>query len=101
MADRKLRYALISKFEDRLIMNGIPKPNMNRNKEQWTADALLESYDFDDIVSAMDYYCKVNERPNWTWFGYNVDKVMVAMEKKQQDEEFRAEMRKKAKEWLT
>ena len=101
MADRKLRYALISKFEDRLIMNGIPKTNMNRNKEQWTADELLESYYFDDIVSAMDYYFKVNERPNWTWFGYNGDKVMVAREKKQQDEEFRAEMRKKAKEWLT
>jgi len=101
MADRKLRYALISKFEDRLIMNGIPKPTMNRNKAQWDADGLLESYDFDEIVSAMDYYFKVNERPNWTWFVYNVDKVMSAIERKQEDDEFRAEMRKKAKEWLT
>lgn len=101
MADRKLRYAIISKFEDRLIMSGIPKQNMNRNKEQWNADGMLESYDFDDIVSAMDYYFKVNERPNWTWFVYNIDKVMTAIDKKQQDDEFRAEMRKKAKEWLT
>ena len=101
MADRKLRYAIISKFEDRLIMNGIPKQKMNRNKEQWNADGMLESYDFDDIVSAMDYYFKVNERPNWTWFVYNIDKVMTAIDKKQQDDEFRAEMRKKAKEWLT
>lgn len=100
MADRVVRFTVISKFEKACRDAGFPKPTINKNREQWAADALLESYRLDEIQSAMDYYMKVTQNPRWGWFANNVDRLLNAMEEIRKDAEFRAEMREKAKEWL-
>lgn len=101
MADRKIRFMVISKFEKACRDNGIARPAINKNREQWAADALLESYRLDEIDEALDYYFKVNSSPKWSWFANNMDKILAAIDAKREDEEFRAEQRKRAQAWLT
>lgn len=101
MADRKIRFMVISNFEKHLRVNGFARPALNKNREQWAADSLLESYSLDEIDEAMEYYFKVNQRPTWFWFANNMDKILAAIEANKADLEFREEQRKKAQAWLT
>lgn len=100
MADRKNRFALISKFEKKCRDQGLSVSTLNKHKEQWAADDLLESYDDPDLNSAMDYYFSINPRPTWKGYCQNVDRLLFSMKAKKADQEFRADMRQKAKEWL-
>ena len=100
MADRKIRFMVVSKFEQQCKAHGIAKPTLNKNKEQWAADALLESYRLDEIDEAMTYYFKVNPSPKWYWFANNMEKILAAIDQQKEDDAFRAEQRKKAEEWL-
>lgn len=101
MADRKDRFVLISKFESLCKANNLPKPSINKYNEQWAADALLESFTFDQLKEAMQYYFSINSRPTWKGFANNADRLLQSMQAKIDDEEFRMEMRRKAKEWLS
>jgi hypothetical protein len=101
MADRKDRFALISKFEQYCKNNNVPLQTINKYNEQWAADALLESFTFDQLNQAMKYYFSINKRPTWKGFANNADRLLQSMRSKNQDDEFRAEMRNKAKEWLS
>jgi hypothetical protein len=101
MADRKERFTLLSKFEQHCKINGISVPQMNKYNEQWAADALLESFTFDQLNEAMKYYFSINGRPTWKGFANNVDRLLQSMQAKKEDERLRAEMRIKAREWLS
>lgn len=100
MSDRKNRFALINEFEKRLRMEGIAPPPLNKYNEQWAADALLESFEYSDIIKSMNYYFTINTKPTWKSFANNVDKLIEAMRLKEEDNRLRAERRKMAKEWL-
>jgi len=100
MSDRKNRFALITKFEQMCRLHGYQRPTLNRYKEQWAADDLLESWDDPDVYQAMEYYFKINPTPTWKGFCSNVDRLLQSMQAQEDDVKFRAEMRKKAKEWL-
>jgi hypothetical protein len=100
MADRKDRFALISKFEQNYKANNIIKPAINKYNEQWAADALLESFDYKDIILAMSYYFKINSNPTWRGFANNVDRLLQSIKTQEEDRIFREEMRLKAKEWV-
>jgi hypothetical protein len=100
MADRTVRFMIISRFEKACKDHGHQKPTLNKNKEQWAADALLESYRIDEIQEAMDHYLAINERPSWNRFVHNVDGILAAIDSKKQDDIFRAEMREKGRAWL-
>jgi hypothetical protein len=101
MADRKDRFALISRFEKHCKMNNVNMPTINKYNEQWAADALLESFDMDDLYKSMEYYFSINHRPTWKGFANNADRLLQSMQAKKEDQEFRAEMRQKAREWLS
>lgn len=101
MADKKNRFALISKFEQMCKLNGYQKPVLNKYKEQWAADDLLESWDDPDIYSAMEYYFQVNNSPSWKSFCNNVDRLLQSKAEKEEDDRLRAERRVQAKEWLS
>lgn len=100
MAERKDRFALISRFEKLCKLSDVSVPTINKYNEQWAADALLESFSVSDLHSAMDYYFEINTRPTWKGFANNADRLLQSMQAKKQDLEFRAQMRQKAKEWL-
>lgn len=100
MADRKERFSVISRFESLCKKNEIQHPIINKNVEQWAADALLETFSLSELYSILDYYFQVNPRPTWKSFANNADRVLQSMQDRKADDMFRAEMRQKAKEWL-
>ena len=75
-------------------------PPMNKYNEQWAADALLESFTFDQIDTAMQYYFSINPNPTWKGFANNVDRLLQSKAEKEEDQRLRAERRAMAKEWL-
>lgn len=101
MAERKERFAVLSRFEKHWKINGYSKLMINKYNEQWAADALLESFSMDEIYDAMTYYFMINSRPSWKGFANNVDRLLQSKAAKEEDEKLRAERRAKAKEWLS
>lgn len=101
MADRKERFAVLSRYEKNCKLNNISMPPMNKYNEQWAADALLESFSIEDIYDAMTYYFSINSNPTWKGFANNVDRLIQSKAAKEEDERLRAERRVKAKEWLS
>jgi hypothetical protein len=100
MADRKERFAILSRYEKHCKLNNIPAPNINKYNEQWAADALIESFSIHDIYDAMEYYFAINPSPTWKGFANNVDRLLQSKAEKEEDIRLRAERRAMAKEWL-
>lgn len=100
MADRKDRMALLSRYSKLHTAKYEQKPSLNLNVEQWSSDALIESYGVGVCYDLLDYYFNVAQSPTWNHFAYNAEKILQAKLDKQKDDEERAERRKMAKEWL-
>lgn len=101
MVERKERFALLSRYEKYCKLNSIFMLPMNKYNEQWAADALLESFTFDQIDMAMQYYFSISPNPTWKGFANNVDRLLQSKAEKEEDQRLRAERRAMAKEWLT
>lgn len=101
MADRTQRFAVLSRFEKHWKLNNLPTLQINKYNEQWAADALLESFDIDEIYKAMEYYFTINQRPTWKGFANNVDRLIQSQKDREEDERLRTERRAMAKEWLS
>jgi hypothetical protein len=101
MADRKERFAVLSRYEKHCKMRNIPNQNINKYNEQWAADALLESFDTDEIYDAMEYYFSIATVPTWKGFANSVDRLLQSKSAKEEDDRLRAERRRMAKEWLS
>lgn len=101
MVERKERFALLSRYEKYCRLNNIPVVPMNKYNEQWAAEALLESFTFDQIDGAMQYYFSINSHPTWKNFANNVDRLIQSKAEKEEDQRLRAERRGMAKEWLS
>lgn len=100
MADRQKRFILLSKFE-KMYRDKTKRPlTLNKNKEQWSADALLETYTPHELDIIFEHYFKVNDSPTWNSLAYNADKVLQYLQERDADMIDRAAMRKRAKEWL-
>lgn len=101
MADRKERFALITRFQAHCKMKDIPSAQINKYNEQWAADALLESFGIGDIYDAMEYYFTVQSRPTWKGFANNVDRLIQSKKDRAEDDRLRVERREMAKEWMS
>ena len=101
MADRKDRFAVLSRYEKHCKINSLPAPNLNKYNEQWAADALLESFSMGEIYDAMTYYFTINASPTWKGFANNAERLIQSRAAKEEDDRLRAERRAKAKEWLS
>ena len=101
MADRKDRFAVLSRYEKHCKSSGMSAPNLNKYNEQWAADALLESFSIQEIYDAMQYYFSINASPTWKGFANNIDRLIQSRIAKEEDDRLRAERRAKAKEWLS
>jgi hypothetical protein len=101
MAERKDRMALLSRFNKLYTQRYERKSNMNLNVEQWAADGLVESYGISECYDLLDYYFSIAQDPTWNYFAYNAEKILNGKLEVQEDIKQRAELRKKAKEWLS
>jgi len=101
MADRKERFAILSRYEKHCRDANIAAPNLNKYNEQWAADALLESFSIHDIYDSMEYYFSINSSPTWKGFANNIDRLIQSRIAREEDDRARAERREMAKEWLS
>lgn len=100
MADKQQRYALISYFKKIAKERSAPLQPINIHSQQWAADALIESYGYDECKDLVDYYFIVSASPDWTWFAYNSDKLLQSKSAEEEDRKLRALLRQGAKKWL-
>lgn len=100
MAERKDRMALLGVYSKYHKERYKQQPSLNKYAEQWAADAIIESYGFGTCCDLLEYYFKVSQNPNWSFFAYNADKIWQAKIDKEKDDFERLQRRKKAKDWL-
>ena len=101
MAERKDRMALLSRFNKLYLQRYEQKSNMNLNVEQWSADALIESYGIQQCYDVLEYYFSIAQEPTWNYFAYNTEKIINGKLEVEQDYRERKERRALAKEWLS
>jgi hypothetical protein len=93
--------ALLSRYSKLYVIKHEKKPLLNLNVEQWSADALVESYGLPYCYDLLEYYFDVAETPTWKYFANYADNLILAREHLKQDLSERAARRAKAKEWLS
>ena len=100
MAERKERMALLSRYSKLHTARYNEKPSLNLNVEQWAADSLIESYGIGKCYDLLTYYFDVAPAPTWKYFANYADKVLESINRVEQDKIERAELRRRAKEWV-
>lgn len=101
MADRKERFALLSRYSKLHTARYIDRPQLNLNVEQWAADALVESYGLQDCYDLLQYYFDVASNPNWKYFANYAHEIIARKEQVKQDMLERQQRRQQAKKWLS
>ena len=74
---------------------------MNLNVEQWSSDALIESYGISQCYDILEYYFSIAQEPSWNYFAYNTEKIINGKNEVEQDKKDRQERRKLARELLS
>jgi len=100
MADRKDRMALLSRYQKLHTLRYKEKPSHNLNKEQWSADMLIESYGLPFCYDLLEYYFESAQSPDWRYFANYAEEILKSKARIDQDTIERAERRRLAKEWL-
>ena len=100
MAERKERMALLSRYSKLHTARYNEKPSLNLNVEQWAADSLIESYGIGKCYDLLAYYFEASENPSWKFFANYADRVVDSINNFEQDKKQRAEMRRRAREWV-
>jgi len=93
--------ALLSRFDKHYKFKLEQKPQYNRWVEQWSADALIESYGLDKCYELLEYYFDITPNPSWNHFAYIADNILVSIQEQEKDLKEREQRRQKAKEWLS
>ena len=101
MTDKQKRLALLSRFDKHYKFKLGQKPQYNKWIEQWSADALIESYGLDVCYELLEYYFEVSQNPTWNNFAYMAHDILEAKAQYQKDLEERQKRRQMAKEWLS
>ena len=101
MAERKDRMALLSRYSKLHKARYEQKPSLNLNVEQWSADALVESYGISECYDLLEYYFAIAQEPSWNHFAYNAEKIINGKLELKKDIEERIERRKLARRWLS
>ena len=101
MAERKDRMALLSRYSKLHTAKYEQKPSLNLNVEQWSSDALIESYGISECYDLLEYYFSIAQEPNWNYFAYNAEKIINGKLDFEKDTLERIERRKLARRWLS
>ena len=101
MVARKDRMALLGTYSSQHLKKYGAKPILNLNTEQWAADAVIESFGLDLSMRLVYYYFEVAQTHSWTFYAYNAEKLLKAMDDKAKDDKERAERREMARRWLS
>lgn len=101
MPDRKDRMALLSRYSKLHTAKYGHKPQLNLNVEQWSADALIESYGIQGCYDLLQYYFDVAQSPAWKYFANYAHEIIDRREQYRQDLVERQQRKELAKKWLS
>lgn len=101
MADRKERFALLSRYSKLHTARYEARPQINLNVEQWAADALIESYGLQSCYDLLQYYFDVASNPSWKYFANYAHDINDRREQYQRDLLERQQRKELAKKWLS
>ncbi len=101
MTDKQKRLALLSRFDKHYKFKLGQKPQYNKWVEQWSADALIESYGLEQCYELLEYYFEVSPNPTWNSFAYMANDILERMQEHEKDLKDRKQRREKAREWLS
>jgi hypothetical protein len=93
--------ALLGTYSSQHLKKYGAKPILNLNTEQWAADAVIDSFGLDLSMRLVYYYFEVAQTHSWTFYAYNAEKLLKAMDDKAKDDKERAERREMARRWLS
>ena len=99
MATRPERLAVINYFGKGFHSLTQNKLVVNRNKEQWAADNLLESYGKEDLYAMIDRYLATNSTPTWRGFTFTADAIYDTLKAEAEDNRQRELAKKRFREW--
>lgn len=100
MTDKQKRLALLSRFDKHYKFKLGQRPQYNKWIEQWSADALIESYGMDLCYELLEYYFEITDNPKWNHFAYIAHDILARKQEHDKDILDRAERRMRAKAWL-
>lgn len=101
MTDKQKRLALLSRFDKHYKFKLGQKPQYNKWIEQWSADALIESYGIETCYELLEYYFDITDNPTWNHFAYIAHDILERKRDQEKDLQDRLKRREMAKEWLS
>lgn len=99
--DTKLAYSLITMYTGLYKTRYGKTPTINKYREKWGMQDVLESIDYDRAKELLEYYFKLDRAGHpLQWFFYNFDKLDEAVRKRDVDTKRRDMVRLKTKQMV-
>ena len=100
-ADTKQPYALLSLYEKLYTEKYSKVARLNKFKEKWAMQDVIESVGYDRARELIEYYFRVTKQGHpLQWFFYNFDRLDEMLSQSQEDEMRRKKMREATKKMV-
>lgn len=100
-ADSKQPYALLSLYEKLYTEKYRKASRLNKFKEKWAMQDVIESVGYDRARELLEYYFRVTKQGHpIQWFFYNFDRLDDMLLQSQEDELRRRKMREATKKMV-
>ena len=100
-ADSKQPYALLSLYEKLYTEKYSKASRLNKFKEKWAMQDVIESVGYDRARELLEYYFRVTKQGHpIQWFFYNFDRLDDMLIQSQEDELRRKKMREATKKMV-
>lgn len=100
-SDPKLSYALISLYENLYLDKYGKRPVVNRYREKWGMQDVIDSVGYDRAKELLDYYFKTNKPGHpVNWFFMNFDSMDKMLYQKAEDEINRKKLKQLTKQMV-
>lgn len=100
-ADTKQPYALLSLYEKLYSEKYSKTARLNKFKEKWAMQDVIESVGYDRARELIEYYFRVTKQGHpLQWFFYNFDRLDDMLLQAQEDELRRKKMREATKKMV-
>lgn len=99
--EAKQAHALVSLYTVIYKEKYAREPKVNRHREKWAMQDVVDSVGYDRAKQLIEYYFKVTKPGHpLQWFFYNFDKLDETLENLQKDELRRKALREKTKQMV-
>lgn len=100
-SDSKQPYMLLSLYESLYSDRYNKSPRINKYKEKWAMQDVIESMGFDRSKELLEYYFKVTKQGHpLQWFFYNFDRLDDMLLQSEEDAQRRRKMREATKKMV-